>query len=526
MGFLNTLVLITSSLTMALGIYFIQVGQKQKAIWNLVITLLWARLLWWWSILSILIKFMKDSSWKVFPSCCWAHQFGIVFFLYYLMTGLHGTHVLIGMGLITLVLIRTILWGFWPCEYFTPVEGVLGIFGISWFNLDPTFSQCFIWSDKKEGVYMANNHEQHHIAPLRYIKVLRLWLYWPWSLLRFHASILVHCQCSCGILVATVKAVFSDALLYAFEAWFNDQPVILDLVFFSLSCYFSFRFWIFGRILPTGMCFEVQCLSCTRISRSLGSSFCFTDRFRRHVALGFQHEAGFQSAPCLFFGPLPQLWKFGIESRLKRVNWSKMPRTAKRPGASGKIRRSLQPLTILGISFIVAGLELFITNHRDGSLCGIGLCSFVQWFLYDVVEEKMGFPGQFPEPVTWCHRNQISGTWMVHPFLWDVLLANASLWVLVRIYRLAWWTQHYLPWNKSLLYYIGVFTFGYIALTVSVDLSSCLCSICFKVLQEFWRFFKSNEKNVGSPSFMWTNFSLLIFCFVPVMIMGFLAFSS
>jgi len=40
MGFINTMVLITSSLTMALGIYYCQKNQKSKAVMSLALTIL------------------------------------------------------------------------------------------------------------------------------------------------------------------------------------------------------------------------------------------------------------------------------------------------------------------------------------------------------------------------------------------------------------------------------------------------------------------------------------------------------
>jgi cytochrome c oxidase subunit 3 len=132
MGFLNTLVLITSSLTMALGIYFIQVGQKQKAIWNLVVTLLCGATF-------MVVKYFEYTHkihegllpGKFFHHAAEHSNLALYFSFYYLMTGLHGTHVLIGMGLITWVLIRTIRGDF-DREYFTPVEGV----GIFWHIVD------------------------------------------------------------------------------------------------------------------------------------------------------------------------------------------------------------------------------------------------------------------------------------------------------------------------------------------------------------------------------------------------------
>ena len=53
------------------------------------------------------------------------------FALYFMMTGLHGVHVLIGMSLITWVLYRAIK-GEFSSTYFTPVD----IVGLYWHLVD------------------------------------------------------------------------------------------------------------------------------------------------------------------------------------------------------------------------------------------------------------------------------------------------------------------------------------------------------------------------------------------------------
>jgi cytochrome c oxidase subunit 3 len=55
----------------------------------------------------------------------------IFFGIYFLMTGLHGVHVLAGMGAITWILVRSVKGEFGP-EYFTPVDFV----GLYWHLVD------------------------------------------------------------------------------------------------------------------------------------------------------------------------------------------------------------------------------------------------------------------------------------------------------------------------------------------------------------------------------------------------------
>ena len=133
MGFINTLVLIFSSLTMALGIHFLQRGQTKKAVINLALTIVCGAIF-------MVIKYFEYTHkfhHGFFPGRMLSAEhvehanLGMYFGFYYCMTGLHGTHVLIGMGLITWVMIRAMKGEFGP-DYFTPVEGV----GIFWHIVD------------------------------------------------------------------------------------------------------------------------------------------------------------------------------------------------------------------------------------------------------------------------------------------------------------------------------------------------------------------------------------------------------
>lgn len=135
MGFTNTLVLIFSSLTMALGIHFIQKGENRKAIWSLAITIFCGAIF-------MVIKYFEYT--HKFHTGFYPGKFldvaavgaehanlGLYFGFYYCMSGLHGIHVLLGMGLIAWVLYRQIRGDFNP-HYYTPVEGV----GIFWHIVD------------------------------------------------------------------------------------------------------------------------------------------------------------------------------------------------------------------------------------------------------------------------------------------------------------------------------------------------------------------------------------------------------
>jgi cytochrome c oxidase subunit 3 len=135
MGFINTLVLIFSSLTMALGIYYLQRNQPKKATVSLAITIFCGAIFMFIKYLEYHHKFEIGALPAHFLRADELHpahaNLGMYFGFYYIMTGLHGIHVLVGMGLITWVLRRT-MRGDFDANYYTAVEGV----GLFWHVVD------------------------------------------------------------------------------------------------------------------------------------------------------------------------------------------------------------------------------------------------------------------------------------------------------------------------------------------------------------------------------------------------------
>ncbi|MFZ1685481.1 MAG: cytochrome c oxidase subunit 3 family protein [Candidatus Zixiibacteriota bacterium] len=133
MGATNTVVLITSSVTMALAIRSMQLGRRTQTIWFLVGTLALAATF-------LVIKYFEYSH-KIhlgqLPGKFYHFQ-GIegtnphVFFsVYFAMTGLHGIHVIGGMSVIGWVLYNTIK-NKYSAEYYTPIE----MTGLYWHLVD------------------------------------------------------------------------------------------------------------------------------------------------------------------------------------------------------------------------------------------------------------------------------------------------------------------------------------------------------------------------------------------------------
>ncbi|MEW6051534.1 MAG: cytochrome c oxidase subunit 3 family protein [Candidatus Zixiibacteriota bacterium] len=133
LGTINTIVLITSSVTMALAIRSMQLANKKQTMWYLATTLLLAGTF-------LVIKYFEYAH-KIhegqLPGRFYTFQ-GIegtnphVFFsVYFMMTGLHGIHVIGGMTVIGWLLYRTSKNHF-SAAYYTPIE----MTGLYWHLVD------------------------------------------------------------------------------------------------------------------------------------------------------------------------------------------------------------------------------------------------------------------------------------------------------------------------------------------------------------------------------------------------------
>jgi cytochrome c oxidase subunit 3 len=128
MGALNTVLLLTSSLTMAVGIAAIRQGRQRTLKVCLSLTLALAA-----GFLGIkYLEWSEDFSHGLFPGS------NLFFGLYFMMTGLHGLHVVVGMLVMVWLLWRARKGAFSP-DYNTPVE----ITGLYWHFVDLVWIYLF-----------------------------------------------------------------------------------------------------------------------------------------------------------------------------------------------------------------------------------------------------------------------------------------------------------------------------------------------------------------------------------------------
>lgn len=140
MGATNTVVLITSSVTMLLGVTSTQKGNKKAAMGYIIATFLLA-------CCFLVVKYFEYSAkfehgllpGGFFTNHHLTHPKSPLFFsLYFIMTGIHGFHVLVGMGLMVWLLKRTANDEFNP-QYYTAVELV----GFYWHFVDLVWIYLF-----------------------------------------------------------------------------------------------------------------------------------------------------------------------------------------------------------------------------------------------------------------------------------------------------------------------------------------------------------------------------------------------
>lgn len=133
LGGINTAVLISSSLTMALAVYASQVGDRKMLVGFLVVT----------ALLGLVFLGIKSVEYyhkyedHLIPGRYFvysgphAREVELFLFIYFAMTGLHALHMIIGVGILTVLIVLAWRDKFSP-EYHTPVE----VSGLYWHFVD------------------------------------------------------------------------------------------------------------------------------------------------------------------------------------------------------------------------------------------------------------------------------------------------------------------------------------------------------------------------------------------------------
>ena len=163
LGGINTVVLIASSLTVALAVHAAQEGKQKQIVRYLVATLVLG-------VAFLVIKYFEYESKlhihpahhaaanvRLFPMAGWfyvdgelapiANQMRMFMVLYFALTGMHALHMIIGIGLLLVIIWMARRGAFTP-RWYTPVE----IFGLYWHFVD------IIWIFLFPLLYLVNRH--------------------------------------------------------------------------------------------------------------------------------------------------------------------------------------------------------------------------------------------------------------------------------------------------------------------------------------------------------------------------------
>jgi cytochrome c oxidase subunit 3 len=153
LGAFNTVVLIGSSLTMAMSVWAASVGKKQLVTMFLILTLILGTVFLGIKGIEYHEKFVEHHvpglsfSFEPGASAATNAHAQLFFSLYFAMTGLHAVHMIVGAGLL-IWLIKESMRGRFTAEYNTPVEMV----GLYWHFVD------IVWIFLFPLLYLIDRH--------------------------------------------------------------------------------------------------------------------------------------------------------------------------------------------------------------------------------------------------------------------------------------------------------------------------------------------------------------------------------
>jgi cytochrome c oxidase subunit 3 len=132
-GTINTAVLLCSSLTMAMGVHEAQLGNRKMVAVFLILTMLLGGVFLGIKVYEYYQKYEEHLI--PGPHFVWEGpdrgRASLFFIFYFVMTGMHALHMVIGIGLMAVLLILN-LRGWFSSAYYSPIE--LG--GLYWHFVD------------------------------------------------------------------------------------------------------------------------------------------------------------------------------------------------------------------------------------------------------------------------------------------------------------------------------------------------------------------------------------------------------
>jgi len=226
---------------------------------------------------------------------------------------------------------------------------------------------------------------------------------------------------------------------------------------------------------------------------------------------------------------------FALNQAQESLIDAQMPRTAKRPIPSGKVSRT--QAWILGFGFVAIGAMAAILVNQTVFWLGVGtvilynLPYTLWWKKHWAFGAVPGaIPGATPVLIGYAaNQPMILMPEPIYLFLLMFLWQMPHFWVLAIRYKddYAKGGVPTLPVALGMdrtMFQVGLYTFVYVGVALAAPMfvhASWMFILltfpfCFKVLQEFYRYYKSNGTERWLAFFMWLNVSMLVFLIIPV----------
>ena len=213
----------------------------------------------------------------------------------------------------------------------------------------------------------------------------------------------------------------------------------------------------------------------------------------------------------------------------------KMPRTANRPIASGKIKPAAG--LILSVAMLFVGINmLYELSHTAGYVAVASVLLYngaytlfwkPRWIFAAV---PGAIPGALPITIGYAVNNpDIFNSESVYLFLIMFLWQMPHFWTLaikfVEDYRLG--AIPTLPVSLGIpktLFHVGLYTFTYCGVAIAAPFflntswlyAALVFPFAFMLLKEFFHMYRTDGREKWLAFFMWTNISMLVFVFIPV----------
>lgn len=151
LGGVNTVVLIVSSLTMALAVYYSQVGNQRLLVTMLILTMIFGATF----LVVKAFEYYDKYEHHLIPGFGFQWEghgnpqhVQMFYWIYFAMTGVHALHMVVGLGIMAVILYMAKRGRFTP-EYHSPVE----ISGLYWHFVD------IVWIFLFPLLYLIGAHE-------------------------------------------------------------------------------------------------------------------------------------------------------------------------------------------------------------------------------------------------------------------------------------------------------------------------------------------------------------------------------